>query len=409
MERDLSATKTYAEVEAFVRSLWEPGFGQPLDAGDLAPHPDGLTIAFTAQWWEELAGKPGSRIAVVDVASGEITVLGRGSKPAWSPDGRTLAYLSDVDEDGVNQLRLSVDGAERSTPAVDGVVESLSWSPDGSAIALVVAGRGAELAGIQGSGATRATSTELPSWSPAIDVGDAEHHWRHLWRHDLVAGTTEPFHSIGGNVWEAVWVGNDAVAVVVSDGPSEGSWYDPRLEVVDAASGVVRARHVPPRQLGTPSSSPDGRYAAVIDALASDRAVVCGDLVVVDTATGEEIAIATDRIDVSHTAWRDATRVVLSGHRGRRTVIAELDMTTRAITELWDSEDTCGGRVFPAAWPMPGPSGGVVFVYEANDHPPTIDVLRDGAVTEVCSIEHGGADAVRAIVGSFEAVEWIAP
>jgi dipeptidyl aminopeptidase/acylaminoacyl peptidase len=58
---------------------------------------------------------------------------------------------------------------------------------------------------------------------------------------------------------------------------------------------------------------------------------------------------------------------------------------------------------------MPGPSGGVVFVHEANDHPPTIDVLRDGAVTELCSIEHGGADAVRAVVASFEAVEWTAP
>ena len=80
----------------------------------------------------------------------------------------------------------------------------------------------------------------------------------------------------------------------------------------------------------------------MIDTLVSDRAVVCGDLVIVDTTTGEEIAVTTDRIDVSHTAWRDADHVAFSGHRGRRTVIAELDMTTRQITELWDSEDTCG-------------------------------------------------------------------
>ena len=39
MERDVSSTATYANVKAFVRSLWEPGFGQPLDADDLAPAP----------------------------------------------------------------------------------------------------------------------------------------------------------------------------------------------------------------------------------------------------------------------------------------------------------------------------------------------------------------------------------
>ena len=413
MQRDVRDTDTYAEVESFLRSIWEPGFGQPLDATELAPRPDGSSVAFNAMWWEAMEGKPGSRIGLVDVATGELRILTNGPSrdrvPAWSPDGRTLAFLSDRAEAGVDQLCLLDEslGEARATPEIDGVVESLAWSPDGSAILLVVAGRGAELAGIQGSGATRAAATDLPSWSPAIDVGDAEHHWRRLWRHDLKSGRTEPLLHDAGNVWEAVWAGAGAVAAIVSDGPSESAWYDSRLEVFDVATGARRAAHVPPRQLGTPSASRDGRYVAVIDALASDRAVVCGDLVVVDVERGTEQRVETDRIDVSHTAWRDATHLVLSGHRGRRTVVAELDITTGALVERWDTEDTCGGRVFPAAWPLGDDA--IVLVHEAHDHPPALEVLRGGESTVVRSFAHAGSDVLRSVMGRFEAVEWTAP
>jgi dipeptidyl aminopeptidase/acylaminoacyl peptidase len=411
MERDISGTRLYGEVDAFLRSIWEPGFGGPLDINELSPHPDGTRAAFTAQWWTELVGKPGSRIGVVDLTTGESAIVSGGERdraPAWSPDGRTLAFLADRAEAGVHQLWLLRDGIGEAiaTPAVDGVVEALAWSPDGAAILLVVAGRGAELAGIQGSGAPRAATTELPSWAPAVDVGDAEHHWRRLWRHDLATGETTPLLHDAGNVWEAVWAGPSAVAAIVSDGPSESAWYDSRLEVRNV-SGELLATHVPPRQLGMPSASPDGRYVAVIDALASDRAVICGDLAVLDTATGDEWRIVTDRVDVSHTAWRDDTHVVLSGHRGARTVIAELDVTTGEVAERWDSDSTCGGRVFPASWPV-GDSD-IAFVHEANDTIPTISVLRGDALEAVCSFPHAGHDAIRDVVGSFRAVSWTAP
>ena len=423
MQRDMSSTPIHREVQAFLRSVWEPGFGGPLDIGELSAHPSGTGVAFTAQWWTELVGKPGSRIGVVDVATGSSTIVTAGERdrlPAWSPDGSTLAFLSDRDEPGVHQLWLLRDGIGEatSTPAVDGVVESLAWSPDGVSILLVVAGRGAELAGIQGSGATRTVDRQLPSWAPSIDVGDAEHHWRRLWRYDLASKSTAPLLHDARNVWEAVWAGPSAVAAILSDGPSESAWYDSRLEVLDVASGARLASHVPPRQIGVPSASPDGRFICVIDALASDRAVVCGDLVVVDLAVGSETRVETG-FDVSHTAWRDATHVVVSGHRGRRTVIAELDASTGSLVDRWDSESTCGGRVFPAAWPL-GPGTDIVFVHESHDTIPTITVLAqdlgsDSGLTarsvarELVSFPHAGHDALRGVVGSFEAVSWGAP
>ena len=51
-----------------------------------------------------------------------------GGNPAWSPDGRTIAYRNTsiwaIDADGTNQRRLTADAT--GSPA---------WSPDGSKIA----------------------------------------------------------------------------------------------------------------------------------------------------------------------------------------------------------------------------------------------------------------------------------
>ena len=155
-----------------------------------------MRVAFTGAWWEALEGKPGSRIGLADVGQRAIHAITGGPHrdraPAWAPDGTTLAFLSDRDDPGVHQLWLLGDtfGEAQAGPRIDGVAEHLAWSPDSRSVLLVVAGRGAELAGVQGSGAAAGGDHEGPSWLPAIDAGDAAHHWRrgvagrcrHRWR-----------------------------------------------------------------------------------------------------------------------------------------------------------------------------------------------------------------------------------
>ena len=121
------------------------------------------------RWLEELAGKD-------DLKSGDLTRLTRNSRvdtsPAWSPNGRELAFVSDrsgypqiyiVDREGVNLRRLTFTGYNNTSPA---------WSPEGNKIAYVsmVRGRG-EIKTIHptGTGLQRLTfdgGNEDPSWSP---------------------------------------------------------------------------------------------------------------------------------------------------------------------------------------------------------------------------------------------------
>src|SRR4051794_41396388 len=90
--RDRRDSPSWTRVEDFLRASLEPGFGRPVDAEDLSPHPDGRRVAFTSSWWESLEGRPGSRIAVADVTTGTVDVVTNGPhsdrRPSWSPDGR---------------------------------------------------------------------------------------------------------------------------------------------------------------------------------------------------------------------------------------------------------------------------------------------------------------------------------
>jgi dipeptidyl aminopeptidase/acylaminoacyl peptidase len=106
---------------------------------DVAPSPDGKWIAYTEKWYDVPANKSYSNIWLV-AADGKTTrrltsAKAKDSQPDWSPDGRTIAFLSD--RGGSAQIwAIDVSGGEAW--AVSGFpidVTNLRWSPHGNAIA----------------------------------------------------------------------------------------------------------------------------------------------------------------------------------------------------------------------------------------------------------------------------------
>jgi Tol biopolymer transport system component len=100
--------------------------------------PDGQTVAISVY-----AGQNNVDIYTVGVAGGQGQQLtsdpGTEWEPAWSPDGKTIAFVSNRD-DGVYYVYLmNADGSDqRRLTDRTGVVElEPSWSPDGNEIALV--------------------------------------------------------------------------------------------------------------------------------------------------------------------------------------------------------------------------------------------------------------------------------
>lgn len=107
--------------------------------GDVQMAPDGRRIAYQLTELDAEADEVRASIWLVAADGGEPVRLTRGPKrdtaPRWSPDGSTLAFLSDRDG-GKPQLYLLplAAGEPRKLTALDGGAGAAVWSPDGRTI-----------------------------------------------------------------------------------------------------------------------------------------------------------------------------------------------------------------------------------------------------------------------------------
>ena len=99
---------------------------------------DGKWIAYAASTPDLDANRSVTNLWIVSAAGGtpvQLTQGGRDNSPAWSPDGKTLAFLSA--RDGNSQVYLlSMDGGEaKKLTQLSTGADLFRWSPDGKSIA----------------------------------------------------------------------------------------------------------------------------------------------------------------------------------------------------------------------------------------------------------------------------------
>jgi dipeptidyl aminopeptidase/acylaminoacyl peptidase len=102
--------------------------------------PDGKWIAYTLATPDLDANRNASNIWIVATAGGapvQLTRSGHDSSPAWSPDGKTLAFLSSRSGDSQVYL-LTMDGGEpQAFTHISTGADIVKWSPDGRTIAFI--------------------------------------------------------------------------------------------------------------------------------------------------------------------------------------------------------------------------------------------------------------------------------
>jgi len=104
--------------------------------------PDGKWIAYDASNVDVAANYRHSAIYLMPSAGGESAKISDGVKqdegPAWSPDGRTIAYVSNR-EGGAKQVYLFdvAAGTTRKLTSLAGGAGSVKWMPDGAGLVLV--------------------------------------------------------------------------------------------------------------------------------------------------------------------------------------------------------------------------------------------------------------------------------
>jgi dipeptidyl aminopeptidase/acylaminoacyl peptidase len=100
--------------------------------------PDGKWVAYTVSTPDMDANRGASNIWIVPTAGGaalQLTQSGHDSSPVWSPDGKTIAFLSSRSGDSQVYL-LSMDGGEaKPLTHLSTGADIVKWSPDGKTIA----------------------------------------------------------------------------------------------------------------------------------------------------------------------------------------------------------------------------------------------------------------------------------
>lgn len=414
MQADIRDTDAYQEAAALYESLRQPGTGQISDAAQPNVSPDGRYAVYAGAVVDTLEGPPSTRLCLTDLQTGDTRVLtyGRGmdQSPKFSPDGQCVAFLSDRHRAGDFQLYLLDRRREavRPTPRVDGWVEYLHWSPDGSQVLLGVAGHGADISGGQGAIASKQLdSKDRCAWMPRVETSAETFRWRRAWVYDVTAARVRQVSKPDTNVWEAVWCGKDTLAAVVSPGPAEGLWYSARLNLIDVDSGHEKEIYAPQDQLGWPAASPSGRYLVIVEATCSDRWIVAGELRLIDCTTGTVTHIDTRGIDITHTEWRSERTLLVAGHRGLASVVGALNVASHTFRQVWESyEISAGVRYISVAGR--GDCTDCVLVGESFLRAPELAVIHQGEYKQVKSFDLRHGEDIEAAT-ALEPLAWDAP
>ena len=414
MERDLRETSLFKEVEAFYRSVLEPGFDSAKPAGDPAPSPDGKWIAVRGERLDRLDGHALGRICLVGADGPDLRQITHGpnddSEPRWSPDGGRLSFRSDRETKGRHQIYLldtTVPAEARQLTSLPGVVEWHRWSADGARILVGLAGTSAEQADALGSG-TLGGEQDVPAWVPTIESSDdAEGERRTLWLVQVETGESRRLSSDIRNVWEADWCGDGHAVAVTSDGAGEDAWYGAGVSMFDLETGAEKPLATSEVQLGWVAGSPAGDRVALIEAVCSDRVVVCGDLRLIDVASGSMSPVDLGGVDASRALWLDDDRLLVFGRRGLVSLALEVSLGDGTTRQLWATDGSVGELYHPSGAAF---DGGVAVVTSSHARPPSIVAVSAGGVErEVASPRHSGHDVVLGALARREVMRWTAP
>ena len=108
---------------------------------DLQVSPDASRVLYTVAVPDIAANRSARNLWVTAIATGEasaLTTTGRDGGARWSPDGRSIAFVSDRGN-GPQIYVMNADGsgASRALTTLTGGVDQIVWAPDGRTIAFV--------------------------------------------------------------------------------------------------------------------------------------------------------------------------------------------------------------------------------------------------------------------------------
>ena len=303
--------------------------------------PDGQRVAFTIREtnWDDNEYETEIWLGAAGVEPRPITNGRKSSQqPAWSPDGRWLAFVSD--RDGKRQVyRIAIDGgeAERLTSGEEGV-NAFAWSPDGRRIAYTMTDAIAE------------SVKEREKRFGDIRIEDEDRRMAHLHLLELPPGPgaaptvrqlTKGTFVVGGFDWAP-----DSRSIAfdhrTSSDPADGDSADISIVTVETGSQRVVVAQAGPDS--TPRWSPDGTRLAFVTSMAKPFFYYQNSVIATVAPDGSGVQPLTESFDEDPNlvAWT-AHGIFFGASQRTWAYLFRLDPRTKQVTRYGVGEEWIGG------------------------------------------------------------------
>lgn len=373
-------TSTQNAVERAAHAITPENVLSIRDVRGLQLSPDGKQIAFVVREPADpkLPRQPrASNIWIVPSDGSQrphpmVPDLKNAYSPFWSPDGRTLAFLSDRGVDVTNSAGqgdqvylLRVDGGDGATverlTSVPGGVEGFAWSPDGKMIAFVARDQ-----------ATPEEQQREAAGYDAIEV-DRNYKYNRLWVTNLSDRKSEQVTKQDFEINEIAWSPKgDELALDIALSPDDSAHLS--LVVVNRLTGeVARTLSANVSLPGCLKWSPDGRWITFLEGPPTKEFSSWVSIVPSGGGTVRPLMKDYSGTVIALDWTPDSKHLLAQSIEGTREAILKIDSATGAVRKLADVTQTI--------WEFSFSTNGQTIAYTAQtpESPSDIWVLTKDA------------------------------
>jgi len=309
---------------------------------------------------------------------------------AWSADSKVVTFLCEAAEQ-MQVCIASPDGKSlRKLTDVKGALANPAFSPDGRKVAFLFIENAPRKPG------------PLEAMTPEVGVIESKVYEQRLAIVDLNTGALQQISPADMYVYEFDWSPDGKqFALTAAPGEGDANWYSAQLYRLAASGGALAPVYKPPLQIAVPRWSPDGKSIAFIAGIMSDEGSTGGDVFVI-SATGGLARNLTPAIPASPSwlTWQSADKILLAGRIDGDTGIGTVAVGSGEITQIWRGPESI---LKDEAISMSADGMRSAVVRHSAAKPPEVWAGATGAWRQITHVN----DAVRPAWGEVKSVHWV--